>query len=344
MDSLIQLLVICLTATATLSLMQGKRFNIGATDKTPIMCTIDNRNGICVHEQACDENHRIIATGALDSSEMRSKVKGSCPANLWCCSEESIETLIATQSKTPDVIDGVTEILTKQPTSAPTASDAKACVAPQNDHCPWCVLLYYSIPEKQSDRLFCMGALVGSKAIITASTCIVGTKTRDLYAQLPNSADPYKRYPVMERNLHPNYNTGSHEYDFGVLVIVEDAATQKASGACLDFLVPFEGECYGYGFDVNGRILSTLLQVRDKSCGQSGSSVDAACGKNNDLVCGVAYGAPIICPAENGGLVLRGVSRGVCTEQNVLLGGILRSKTWIEEVLNSIGVSTNAYT
>ncbi|CAH2252023.1 jg13849 [Pararge aegeria aegeria] len=140
---------------------------------------------------------------------------------------------------------------------------------------------------------------------------------------------------------------GTHEHDFGILVMESDAAfiEGKARGTCIDFQVPLEGDCVGYGFDNEGQITSTFLKVTKNSCGKNGSSKDAACGLSTEEVCIVAGGGPVLCQRKNEGSYLVGVARSACNSNNeVILGGISHSKEWIENELGLMDVPNDVYT
>ncbi|XP_039750832.1 complement factor I-like [Pararge aegeria] len=291
----------------------------------PVACiSKNNKSGLCVHESVCNEEHTIMPGGVLDL-DIDYREKKQCPAQSdWCC--------------TSDVI--------PHPQIGVVKSDN--CLPLKTDVCPWCVLLYNVVGvQPTSTRPFCLGALIGSKVIITASTCLLAAQKKMLYAQVPNSADPGKNYTVIRRQFHPNYNTGTHEHDFGILVMESDAAfiEGKARGTCIDFQVPLEGDCVGYGFDNEGQITSTFLKVTKNSCGKNGSSKDAACGLSTEEVCIVAGGGPVLCQRKNEGSYLVGVARSACNSNNeVILGGISHSKEWIENELGLMDVPNDVYT
>nr|XP_034826527.1 uncharacterized protein LOC117983990 [Maniola hyperantus] len=228
------------------------------------------------------------------------------------------------------------------------ANENKNCLALEGDVCPWCVLLYLSdgAGGQISQNPFCLGALIGSKAIITASTCLITAVNKTVYVRLPNSSYPGKNYIISQRLFHPDYYTGTRAYDIGLLVVESDVTLHRSQGACLDLLGPFEGDiiCVGYGFDINWQIYSTILKVKDKSCGKAGNTEDAACGTNADAVCLVDLGAPILCPSVGNRLVLRGIARGRCdSNDQMLLGGIAHSDTWIEKELASMNIPRDSY-
>ncbi|XP_045762296.1 uncharacterized protein LOC123865353 [Maniola jurtina] len=325
MVALTLLVVIFSLVTTTL---QGAR--IQRLDLTPnragrtVSCTTkNNMQGVCVHESVCNEEHTILPGGVIDDSDFREKRPCASQGD-WCCTSGVI------------------------PHPQIGAAHSDKCIAPENDVCPWCVLLYNVVDVKPiAHRPFCLGALIGSKVIITASTCLLAAQKKMLYAQVPNSANPGKNYTIIRRQFHPDYNSGSHEYDFGIVVMENDVAFDKGKsrGACIDFQKPLEGDCLGYGFDSNGKITSTILKVKRSSCSKNGSSIDAACGVNVDSVCIVAQGGPVLCPKNSRDLYLVGLARGVCNnDDQVTLGGISHSMKWIEEELELMNISKDVYT
>ncbi|XP_045762293.1 uncharacterized protein LOC123865350 isoform X2 [Maniola jurtina] len=378
---LFSLLVI--TMGARVRRAQGFKLHPKNNDE-PTPCTFNNREGICVHESACDAEHRIWEGGVIDDILFRNARQ--CKQNYWCCStptkqdreltdeqmpdgyttdEQATDRLTttirttdirtvdkpATNRKTTDRWASNTQtIVTSEQTTEKSdprtdiANDNNNCLALEADVCPWCVLLYHSDGGQTAQNPFCLGALIGSKAIITASTCLMRAVNKTLYARLPNSSYPGKNYIISQRLFHPDYYTGTHAYDIGLLVIESDVTLQKSQGACLDFLGPLEGDCVGYGFDINWQIYSTILEVKNNSCGKAGNTDDAACGTNADAVCLVDFGAPILCPTDDNRLVLRGIARGRCdSNDQMLLGGIARSYTWIEKELEYMTIRRDSY-
>ncbi|XP_023934312.1 uncharacterized protein LOC112043228 [Bicyclus anynana] len=287
--------------------------------------TKNNQTGICVHESACNEDHTILPGGVLDDIDFRDKKP--CPTQGdWCCT--------------------VTDVI---PHPQIGATQSEKCLALTDDVCPWCVLLYSVVDVKPTAiRPFCVGALIGSRVILTTSTCLKAAQKKMLYAQIPFSATPEKNYTIVRRQFHPDYNTGTHAYDFGIVVMESDVTFDKgkARGACIDFQGPFEGDCVGYGFDYYGTIISTFMTVKKNSCANNGNVADAACGVSTDGVCIVASGGPVLCQKNNkGGLYLMGLSRSMCDRNDqVTLGGVSLSQKWIEDELALMNISKDVFT
>ncbi|CAH0717974.1 unnamed protein product, partial [Brenthis ino] len=288
--------------------------------------TKDGRDGLCVQESYCNEDHTIMPGGVIAETEFREMTTKPCPGLfMWCCTQDS--------ALGPPVIND-------------TRSDS--CQALDHDRCPWCVKLYKVSDLKNTDTdVFCAGSLIGSRIILTAATCLKSAQHHMLYARIPSSANPNQKYIAKHRKLHPQYNTGTHWFDFGIIVLEEEVnwGVTPARGACLNF-GEISGRCFTLGYDTNDEFVSTILKVSKGACSNmgGGGSTDVSCGTSMEKLCFASPGAPVICESSLGGLVLQGIVRSGCEQKNVSLGTLTSPNPWIIRELDAMHVSKNIYT
>ncbi|XP_050356196.1 uncharacterized protein LOC126777242 [Nymphalis io] len=289
------------------------------------ICIAKNgEEGICVHESFCNEAHTIMPGGVIDKSEFRELMK-PCPGQfIWCCTKELVIE--------PPVISN---------------NNTESCLALESDVTPWAVSLYKVANVKQTAQsVFCMGSLIGTRIILTTATCLKSAQQHMVYARVPGSPEPGRNYTVRHRKFHPDYNSGSHVFDFGLLVLEEEVSwgSKKGQGACLEFKKP-AGECMTLGFDSNDEITSTLLKVIPGSCSNFGGKTtpEKACGTNEDDACIVSPGAPVLCESKKGNAVVVGVIRSGCNKDQVLIGGIAESSKWLLNELKAMKVTNDVF-
>ncbi|CAH2097940.1 unnamed protein product [Euphydryas editha] len=319
-----------LLATTALRLPRYKRQDeISFDDQNePKTCIAKNgKQGFCVDEKYCNADHVIETGGILLESEFREGItKKICNESLqWCC---TLEAPIQSQMNSSENVD--------------------SCLAADGDICPWAVSLYKvtDLTKRTPKFPFCMGTLIGTRVILTAATCMKAAQNLMLYARVPDSAEPTRNYIVIDRKAHPAYNTGSHAYDFGLLVLEEEVnwGIKKSKGACLAFDKP-TGTCTSLGFGAEDKTASTMLNVTSDVCNNFGGKAkeDRICTKNADTVCNVATGAPLVCESTTGKGVVVGVTRSSCNKDQVLVGSLSQSWDWITNELNDLHISKDAY-
>lgn len=292
----------------------------------PSACkTKDGRDGICVQESYCNADHTIMPGGVIDESEFREMTQKPCPGLFkWCCTQDLV---IA-----PPVINN-------------TRSDN--CLPLDSDVCPWCVKLYKVADIKITDTsVFCAGALLGSRIVLTSATCLKAAQHHMLYVRVPFSADAKHKYIAQHRKLHPLYNSGTHWYDFGIIILEKEVnfGGKPSRGACLGFS-KLSGNCMTVGYDTNDDFGSTILKVKDGACQKmgGGGSFEASCGESMEKLCFAAPGAPVICESTTGGLIIYGVVRTGCTKNQILLGSITSSSSWLLGELDAMQLAKHIY-
>ncbi|CAH0717996.1 unnamed protein product, partial [Brenthis ino] len=287
----------------------------------------NNMSGLCVPFSYCNANQSILPGGYIDT-DMRELHNNECqrPGSLeWCCS---------------------TELLVQPPEV--TTHTVDKCLPLESDICTWCVTLHKVRDSSIADvPAFCAGALIGSKVILTAASCLVAAYNQTLFAQVPASPDKTRKYEADLRKLNPSYNSGTRWNDFGIIVLKEEVnwGTMPASGACLN-PVKIGGNCMTFGLDINDNIVSTIIQVTESVCDNmgGGGSLDIFCGKSKEKECFAVTGAPVVCESGNNGLLLVGVSRSGCIDGNIALGNYLVAKPWLVMELNAMKVPNLVYT
>ncbi|XP_045455698.1 uncharacterized protein LOC123665434 [Melitaea cinxia] len=293
---------------------------------SPSTCTAKNgQQGICVPESYCTEDQTIAPGGVLHSSEYRELQSNVCKSLEWCCTEER-------QIDTPQV----------------RTDNVDSCLPPDGDIFPWIVSLYkvHNSTAQSAQAAFCLGTLIGSKVVLTAGTCMAAAQHHMLYASLPRSNDPMKNYTVRFRKAHPMYNTGSHAFDYSILVLDEYVTfgDKRVQGACLAFEKP-QGQCAAIGIDGNENLFSTLVNVTSDVCDSFGGRAtnERVCTKNADVQqCLVATGSPLVCQSKSEKGVVVGVTRTTCVKDQVLVGS-LEYATWITDELNAMKISKDVY-
>ncbi|CAF4874012.1 unnamed protein product [Pieris macdunnoughi] len=282
-------------------------------------CTIaDGRSGICVDYTNCKKEGDVIERGGIiDISELRSG--DACRGGLnWCCSESNI-------TKPPEVV------------------NKEECFARDGDFCPWCVSLYRGDENNErAAELFCAGVLIGSKIVLTTATCHVVSVYQNVWAKIPDSAEPGKMYPVTHRKQHDNYNSGSHEYDLALFTLDDEVKwNDQRKVACLALTSPFKPVCFSFGYDANDKFVSTLVEITKGSCTPgAGETVDVSCGKTiDDEPCFVATGAPVICEEEPNKMTVYGIARSPCRKSAAQFGAINLSSKWLADELKGYGLS-----
>ncbi|CAH3946001.1 unnamed protein product [Pieris brassicae] len=282
-------------------------------------CTMaDGRTGICVDYSNCKKEGGVIERGGIiDFSELRSG--DSCKNGLnWCCSESNI-------------------------TTPPEVTNKEECFARDGDYCPWCVSLYRSVAMNgNAAELFCAGVLIGSKIVLTTATCHIVSVYQNVWAQIPDSTEPGKMFPVIRRKQHDNYNSGSHEFDLAIYTLDQEVKwNDKRKDACLALTSPFKPLCFSFGYDANDKFVSTLLTITKGSCTPgAGETVDVSCGKTfDDEPCFVATGAPVICDEEPNKMTVYGIARSPCRNSAAQLGAINLSSQWLADELKAFGLT-----
>nr|XP_026494482.1 kallikrein-4-like isoform X1 [Vanessa tameamea] len=284
----------------------------------------NGEDGLCVHESFCNEEHTIMPGGVIHKSEFRELAK-PCPGQfIWCCTKALVIE--------PPIISN---------------KNTESCLAPQSDVIPWAVSLYKIADVKQTAQsVFCLGSLIGTRIILTAATCLKSAQQHMLYARIPGSPEPARNYTVRHRKFHPEYNSGSHVFDFGLLVLEEEVkwGSKKGQGACLDFQKP-AGDCMTLGFDSNDEITSTLLKVTSGSCSNFGGKTtsEITCGTNADDQCIATPGGPVLCESKKGNAVVVGVIRSECNKDQIQIGNIAESSKWLLNEMKAMKVPKDVF-
>ncbi|XP_041974223.1 uncharacterized protein LOC121729688 [Aricia agestis] len=343
---LAKLLLLSYFALTTIQIIRAQGFSLNpdirGANKTR-ECFVNNTNnikGICVLEKYCTAEHEIAGYGIIDDSELREKKQ--CRDNEWCCLRPRYDDDSEEQTDTPP---GKKESNENNGKENEVGSTSTACMPIQSVDCPWCATLHKgTLNDMFETGLYCMGSMIGPKVILTSASCILGAQNVTMWAQVPTSPKPKQQYAIRSTKLHPNYNTGTHEFDFGLVVLQEDVSwgQQKWIGACLGLEAPVKGACLGFGFDGNNKIVSTLLTSTPGGCSGSGDTPDAACSRKTDRedYCIIAYGSPIYCEGSND---VRGVARRSCYNDAAIVGSLSSAKDWITAELKTLNLQPINY-
>ncbi|CAG5056312.1 unnamed protein product [Parnassius apollo] len=298
----------------------------------------DDREGMCVPPHLCYENYTLATGGVILTYNLRDgSVKRDCPKWMWCCTNDT-----APPQKTLPDTPGCVRVYPEEVTV-----------------CPWCVALYrpggdVSRGQRTESGLYCAGALVGARVVLTSATCVRSAGAEATWARVPASAAPARRYSVLQKITHENYSTGTHANDFGLLVLNEDVQWDEgpdlSKGACIGLQSQLNGPCYAAGFNMLEDIVMAEVSVRSGNCRTrrrgTDKSVDVACGAAIDMPCPIVPGAPVVCPTvsdEQGGLVIAGVARQACQDGSAKLGKIEVHAQWLELQLQRLGVDSDNY-
>jgi len=214
---------------------------------------------------------------------------------------------------------------TEAPTQAPTAGPTQA-PPPQSD-CGVVVgsivggseVTPYSLPwqvglvSPGSDRTWCGGTLIGPNHVLTAAHCmgydfeiIVGE--HDI-----NSQEDGTRHTVCGTTSHPNYNSGTTNYDFAIVRLAEPVQLGvRAMPACLaDSSMGDEAlggqtvTVSGWGTTSSGGSQATVLQSVNVPAMTNAECRDTSYGENqitDAMLCaGQAEGGIDSCQGDSGG-------------------------------------------
>ncbi|OWR50986.1 uncharacterized protein LOC116775325 [Danaus plexippus] len=291
-----------------------------------VKCTTKHgKEGQCVNERFCNQDHVILPGGDIEDIDLREK--HVCVGELdWCCSVELLNT----------------------PTQAKTTPNDR-CLATNDEESSWTVALYKLQPENpQSSRLFCAGVLISSNVVLTSATCLLAARSHKLYVHAPASTVK-KNYTVQYRVAHKDYNSGTHVHDFGILVLEKNVewGDEKPRSACLDFITKLQGDCLATGFSSDFDVATTLLTVEQKGCRPKQDPGDVCCGTNvsDSDDCIITPGAPVLCLSSDKVLTVVGVSRSVCKDnKRVSIGELSSVKTWLQSELQKINLQQSVYT
>ncbi|CAH2062044.1 unnamed protein product, partial [Iphiclides podalirius] len=321
--------------------------NLNPTDNLYATCTTGDKRGMCLRDYQCFPNGTIAEGGDIAQGEIRdsSAPITDCGEDFWCCTYAS--------DANPPV--SPTRASTPSPTSISSAAGNAACSRVFDEDCTWCVGLYRPGGDVQREQrtasgLYCGGALLGSRVVLTAATCARAAGQEAVRARVPGSAAPDKEYAVVDRILHPKYSTGTHANDFALMVLNEDVQwlTDGNNGGCVELRKPMEGDCIAIGFSALEQLVASQLSVRDGSCRRKRArgGGEVACGRAQPGQCQAATGAPVLCPVTvdgQGGMALAGVVRQHCIGDSVLMGKVQAHADWLSNELHKLGLEPIFY-
>jgi len=147
------------------------------------------------------------------------------------------------------IINGINT--TPRPTTAPpttTASSGGSCkcgkanrqirivngITTEENEYPWQV----GLASGNGGVPYCGGSIVSSKTIVTAAHCTKGTSAGNIWVVVGEhdltKADGEKYVRVCGKAEHPNYNSGTVDYDYATLTLCEDLAfAQDVAPVCM---------------------------------------------------------------------------------------------------------------
>ncbi|XP_073962822.1 uncharacterized protein isoform X2 [Choristoneura fumiferana] len=315
---------LCVTVTAvpqSAPSYDDDDFNLDPVQSKDKICiTEDKREGICVNEATCTEAFNVAIYGIFEESDLRI---GTCPGEQWCCVHPNMSMITNT-----------------------TLSPTRGCRTALKNSCPWCVALYRNNPRTNAPELYCGGAVVGSRFVLTTALCALSHRRSDVWVRLPGGS---RQYPVNTTVRHKQYHSGTKEHDVAFLLLNEDIewpeGKQDNLGACLGLRTPLQGDCVAITFDDSDQLKFTPLTVTAKSCSQQGATHDAACGRAiTSGGCSVAPGSPVLCPSGSDDSIIAGLVRQVCKQDATLLGSLMPSGEWITEQLTNLTLAPTRYT
>ncbi|XP_013176666.1 PREDICTED: chymotrypsin-like protease CTRL-1 [Papilio xuthus] len=301
----------------------------------------DRRVGICVHFTQCYKNQSLAEGGHIFKYEVRDGAPpiNDCGRDNWCCTDDSGLSV----SAPPDVASS----------SSPPEGTGNCLRA--FDDCPWCVALYrpggdVNRNQRTKSGLYCGGALVSSRAVLTSAGCVATIAEESVWARVPASAAPTRNYAVVDKLRHEGYNSGNSKNDFGLLILKDSVEFSTSPfSACVSFALPPAVGCRAAGFDALEEVVLTPVSLRDGDCSQRNRSIpDLMCAipaLAGAAPCAISPGAPVLCPAGDaqGGLALAGVVRRNCRAGAARLGKLQPHADWLQLQLRRLGVPAWRY-
>ncbi|XP_013176949.1 PREDICTED: uncharacterized protein LOC106124633 [Papilio xuthus] len=220
--------------------------------------------------------------------------------------------------------------------------------------CHWCVGLYrtggdVTRGQRMESGLYCAGALVAPRVVLTSGTCVRAVGREAVWARVPGATDSAHHYAVKQKIIHPKYNSGTHENDFGLFLLGEEVRREEGP-ACVGRGGVLARDCVAVGFDANEELIATAVSVTDGDCPgrqRPRNIPDLACGISTEETCHVKPGGVILCPSPadgQGGLEIVGVARKRCEAGKVLLGKLEPHMKWLQAELRRLGAPLLQYT
>ncbi|XP_017483481.1 PREDICTED: trypsin theta-like [Rhagoletis zephyria] len=181
--------------------------------------------------------------------------------------------------------------------------------------------------------IVCGGALINSKVVVTAASCLANYDVSQFVVGVNNGAQTVK---ISRSNFYKQYDIETNENDIGIVKLAE--AVSVSSYLALGSSLPSSGVLVGW--DANNAVVEAIETITSaKKCVTQGYKYEDGdlfnsqfCGRAANDACGELPGSPLVADNKLLGVVSWGY--GCANKDNpAIYSNIPVLKLWLESVL-----------